>query len=246
MAHTLVRTFVHGLDEDILRGGIPRGHVVLLRGSSGTMKSSLAYSVLYHNALEGNAGLYLTLEQSAASLLEQMASLGFREASSQRSLPILDLSRGREHLLELAETMRTLSATKVLPGEALLSILKSKVLDLRARYQFGLLVIDSWDALQLALDFQDPRAETFAFFEWLRDQGLTSLLISEEPASDSEAVLDEEFLADGVFHLMMVPVTEAAYQRRLQCTKMRSVNHSTDEHTLLFENGRFEVAKAIG
>lgn len=242
----LVKTYVQGLDEDILRGGIPRGHVVLLRGSSGTMKSSLAYSILYHNALHGTAGLYVTLEQTAASLLEQMAALGFQGASVLRSLPILDLSRGHDHLLELAEKAEAMAGAPLPRGEALMAILKGKILDLRSRYKLDLLAIDSWDALELVLDFEDPRGETFAFFEWLRDQGLTSLLISEEPAADTDAVLEEEFLADGVFHLMMVPVTEAAYQRRFQCSKMRSVNHSTDEHTLLFENGRFEIARAIG
>ncbi len=242
----LVKTFVQGLDENILRGGIPEGHVILVRGSSGTMKSSLTYSVLYQNALQGTPGLYVTLEQTAASLLEQMASLGFNATSAYRSLPILDLSRGREHLEEIAGKLESLSATKMLPAEALLTVLKGKILDLRNRYKFNLLAIDSWDALELVLDFQDPRVETFAFFEWLRDQGFTSLLISEEPGQDTDTVLEEEFLADGVLHLMLVPLTEAAYQRRLQCTKMRSVNHSTDEHALLFENGRFEVARAMG
>jgi len=241
----LVKTHVQGLD-DILRGGIPQGHVVLLRGSSGTMKSSLAYSILYQNALEGTPGLYVTLEQTAASLLEQMATLGLRGEMAHRSLPILDLSRGREHLEEIASKVGSMAAAEMPPGEALLAVLKGKILDLRNRYKCELLVIDSWDALELVLDFQDPREETFAFFEWLRDLGLTSLLISEEPTADAETVLEEEFLADGVLHLMMVPVSEASYQRRVQCTKMRSVNHSTDEHTLLFENGRFEIARAMG
>ncbi len=244
--HPLVKTHVQGLDDEVLRGGIPQGHVVLLRGSSGSMKSSLAYSILYHNALQGTPGLYVTLEQTAASLLEQMASLGFRATAAQRSLPIFDLSRGREHLLETASKLESMSASSIAPGEALLTLLKAKILDLRTRYKFDLLAIDSWDALELVLDFQDPRVETFGFFEWLRDQGFTTLLISEEPAADADSVLEEEFLADGVLHLMMVPVTESSYQRRLHCTKMRSVNHSTDEHALLFENGRFEVARAIG
>ena len=43
------RTHVHGLDENI-GGGIPEGSVVLLSGTAGTMKSSLAYYMLYTNA----------------------------------------------------------------------------------------------------------------------------------------------------------------------------------------------------
>src|SRR5437667_384770 len=99
----------------------------------------------------------------------------------------------------------------------------------------------------LVLEFGDPRAETFGFFEWLRDLGVTSLLISEEPALEAPpTALEEEFLADGILHLRLEPVTETSFQRRVQCVKMRSVNQDSDDHTLLFENGRFEVARAIG
>src|SRR3972149_1115334 len=105
MAKPLIRTFIRGFDEDVLRGGMPEGHVILIRGSSGTMKSSLAYYVLYHNALQGTPGLYVSLEQSAGSLLEHIASLGLRATSVSDALPILDLSRGREHLEEMASKM---------------------------------------------------------------------------------------------------------------------------------------------
>src|SRR5207249_1691337 len=136
MARPLVKTHIRGFDEDVLRGGIPQGHVVLVRGASGTMKSSLAYA--------------------------------------------------------------------------------------------------SWDALELVLEFADRRAETFGFFEWLRDLGVTSLLISEEPALEAPpTALEEEFLADGILHLRLEPVTETSFQRRVQCVKMRSVNQDSDDHTLL-------------
>src|SRR5947207_589374 len=151
MPKSFVYTHIRGFDEEVLRGGIPQGHVILIRGASGTMKSSLAYYILYHNALG------------------------------------------------------------------------------------------------LILEFQDRRAETFGFFEWLRDLGVTSLLISEEPGWQAPSTgLEEEFLADGIVLLRLQPVTETAYQRRVQCVKMRSVNQDSDDHTLLFENGRFEVARAIG
>src|SRR3989442_12193382 len=97
MARPLVKTHIRGFDDDVLRGGIPQGHVVLVRGASGTMKSSLAYYVLYHNALEGAPGLYVTLEQTAAGLLEHIAGLGLKATAVSEALPILDLSRGREY-----------------------------------------------------------------------------------------------------------------------------------------------------
>ncbi len=242
-----VRTYIPGLDDDILRGGVPQGHVVLLRGGSGTMKSSMAYYSLYRNAQHGVPGLYVTLEQSAGSLLEHVASLGLQATTVSERLPVLDLSRGREQLEQTALKVASLASPSMSTGDALLTALKSKLTGLRTKLGYELLVIDSWDALELILDFQDPRTETFSFFEWLRDLGVTSFLISEEPAADAPTdVLDVEFLADGILHLTMVPVTETSFQRRLQCTKMRSVNQNSDEHTLLFENAAFEIARAIG
>jgi len=247
MTRPLVKTFIRGFDDEVLRGGVPQGHVLLLRGASGTMKSSLAYYVLYHNALQGVPGLYVTLEQSAGSLLEHVAGLGLRATQVSDSLPILDLSRGREYLEELASKVGEMSRSDLSQGEALLTVLQGKILDLRRRQGFQLLAIDSWDALELVLEFKDRRTETFAFFEWLRDLGVTSLLVSEEPQLGAAgSVLEEEFLADGILRLRMVPVTETSFQRRIQCTKMRSVNQDSDNHTLLFENGRFEAARAIG
>lgn len=247
MTRALVKTFIRGFDEDVLRGGIPKGHVLLVRGASGTMKSSLAYYVLYHNALQGVPGLYVSLEQSAASLLEHVAGLGLRATQVSDALPVLDLSRGREYLEEMAVKVGTMAGKHLSQGEALLAVLQGKILDLQRRQDFQLLAIDSWDALELVLEFKDRRTETFAFFEWLRDLGVTSLLVSEEPPLGSAAsVLEEEFLADGILHLRMAPVTDTSFQRRIQCTKMRSVNQDSDDHTLLFENGRFEAARAIG
>src|SRR6266566_4943393 len=162
MARALVKTHIRGFDDDVLRGGIPQGHVILIRGASGTMKSSLAYYVLYHNALAGVPGLYVTLEQSAGSLLEHVASLGLKATSVSEALP---------------------------------AVLKGKILELRKKRNFALLALDSWDALELVLEFRDRRVETFAFFEWLRDLGVTSLLISEEPPLEGRTTaLEEEFL----------------------------------------------------
>src|SRR2546428_3783079 len=98
MARPLVKTHIRGFDDDVLRGGIPQGHVVLLRGASGTMKSSLAYYVLYHNALERAPGLYVTLEQTAAGPLGHKPGLGLKATPASHALPVLYTAPGREEL----------------------------------------------------------------------------------------------------------------------------------------------------
>jgi len=49
-----IRTYIRGLDEQ-LQGGVPKAHVVLLAGKPGTMKSSVAFSMVYHNAKSSGA-----------------------------------------------------------------------------------------------------------------------------------------------------------------------------------------------
>ena len=49
-----IPTHIEGLDEN-MQGGIPQGHICLVAGASGAMKSSLTFSMLY------NAVLYLSL-----------------------------------------------------------------------------------------------------------------------------------------------------------------------------------------
>src|SRR5206468_3602314 len=81
---------VEGLD-DSLEGGIPWGHLVLIEGAPGTMKSSLAFSILLHNAArEGLHCLYVSLEERASSLLKQMGSLGLKLDVPKGSLVVLD------------------------------------------------------------------------------------------------------------------------------------------------------------
>jgi len=64
-----IPTYVVGLD-DRLSGGIPRGHIVLVAGPPGSLKSSFVYRILFYEAKEHAAsGLYLSMEQSRASLI---------------------------------------------------------------------------------------------------------------------------------------------------------------------------------
>src|SRR6266704_4170672 len=93
-----VKTYVRGFD-DILASGIPEGYIVLVSGAPGTMKSSLAFSILYQNALqEGRKSAYFTLEQSKDITLEHMASLGMADPTAWEHLTILDMRNIRKNL----------------------------------------------------------------------------------------------------------------------------------------------------
>src|SRR2546427_287944 len=86
-----IPTFIEGLD-DVLGGGFPVGHVVLISGLPGTMKSTLTYAILHANARQRDAkGLYVSLEQTRPSLEGQMAAMGFDVEAVRSHVHILDV-----------------------------------------------------------------------------------------------------------------------------------------------------------
>ena len=71
-----IPTHIEGLDEK-MQGGIPQGHISIVAGASGAMKSSLTFSMLYNAVLYGEtSGIYVTLEQGKDSLRSHMANMG--------------------------------------------------------------------------------------------------------------------------------------------------------------------------
>jgi len=58
----LVKTGIDGLDE-MLGGGIPRGHSVTVLGSFGTGKTTFALQFLMQGLINGEKGIFVTLEE---------------------------------------------------------------------------------------------------------------------------------------------------------------------------------------
>jgi KaiC/GvpD/RAD55 family RecA-like ATPase len=233
-----VKSYVESFDE-ILGGGIPHGSVVLVQGLPGTMKSTLVYSILYHNALkEGMQGLYITLEQNKKSIENQMSLMGFKVEEARARLQFLDVSAIQKGLER--------------GGEGVWMDFLKRAIDFRRKMApIDLIGIDSLEALEVLAKFKDRRTELFNFFEWLREQNATSFLIAESPPEAHipgflhEKGDDEDYLSDGIIHLKLHHVNDVDLQRRIRVVKMRAVNHKTGYFALLFEDGRFSVTKAM-
>ena len=230
-----VRTFVEGLDST-LEGGIPWGHLVLIEGSPGTMKSSLAFSILLQNAArEGLHCLYLSLEERTSSLLKQMGSLGLKLEVPRGSLVVLDPKTASNLLGERPDWIEALQAG---------------IASIKAQRGLDLIAIDSLEALEVLAKFKDRRREMYRLFEWLRDQDLTSFVITERPdwivaGHVLQGRWDEDFLADGVIHLRMHMVSDLDAQRRLRVVKMRGTRHETGYLAMVLDDGRFRVTRAM-
>jgi circadian clock protein KaiC len=226
---------VRSLDE-IVGGGIPDGFVVLLNGAPGTMKSSFAYSILYQNALrEGRKSAYFTLEQGKDLTLEHMASLGMADERAAPNITTLDMGNIRKNLNYLQGRGTWLELFKMYCN----NVMKMEPI--------SVLVVDSLDVLETMAKMEDRRAELYFLFEWLRDLGPLTFLISERPLTFGSGTTppEEAYLADGIINLEMHPTSDLFVQRRLRVVKMRSTKHETGYYALSFEEGGFEVTRAV-
>ncbi len=228
-----VKTYIEGFDEK-MQGGIPEGSVVLLVGQPGTMKSSVAFNMLYNGAKEKSLnGLYVTLEQSSKSLAKHMSALGMNPEDVKGNLEIIDIGLIRKKLTQLQD-------------QSWVQVFKMYAKNLKDTNDYQLLVIDSLPVLNVLAKFDNPREELFHLFEWLRDLGVTTVLIAEMDGETKKlAKHGEDFLADGIIYLRMAEMGDISVQRQIRCVKMRAVNHNSDYHSLLFDSGRFKATKAI-
>jgi KaiC/GvpD/RAD55 family RecA-like ATPase len=227
MVKERVPTYIEGFDEK-MNGGIPRGHNILILGEPGTMKSSIAFYILYKNAYEKNLkGAYITLEQSREGLLDHIESMGLDFNQVKENISLVDLSLIRKNLDKLGQ-------------QTWAQIFKMYAQNLKKNMDYDILVLDTLPVLELL------RNDLFHLFEWLKELDATTILISEMSQSARDfGKYGEDFLADGIIHLTMQNVDGVTIQRRIRCVKMRGTNHSPDYYTLLYGDGEFQVTRVI-
>jgi circadian clock protein KaiC len=227
-----IRTYIGGLD-DALGGGIPKGDVVLVVGPPGTRKTSIAYSILHNNAKKGVRGIYFHLEEKEAQLKANMASLGFRPLD-EAELYVVDLALLRGNLGEKER------------GRDWLKVLQEMIKETLRSGGYQLLVLDSLNILYALGSIQNPRSDLFHFFDFLKDLGITALVVSEVPyGSPALCQYGEDFLADGIIYVRYFPVGETDVQLRLRIMKMRGTSHVEGYFALNFDRGGFGVTEVV-
>lgn len=228
-----IPTYIEGFDAKI-GGGIPKGHVVLIAGCPGTMKSSLALSILYRAVKErGFNVLYVSIEESKESLTRSMQQFGFASPDENKFF-IVDIGRLR------------LEHTDADTGRDWFKILKEYLRKKVEVEGVQLVVIDSLTAVYSLAAMQNPRQELFHFFGFLKRLGVTTILISEmESESNLYGAYHEDFLADGTILLKYIDVGETDTQLRIRCVKMRHSKVYTGYLALLFRDGQFQATAPI-
>jgi circadian clock protein KaiC len=208
-----------GLDER-MQGGIPMGHIVLFAGVSGTMKSSLGFSMLYNAVMEGRtSGIYVTLEQGKDSLASHMSGMGM-DVDDPRV-------RSKIAIIDLADLRVQLDAQGMSQSVDWMGQLIKQLANYRDSIGFEVVVFDSLGAFFTLTKMENPRDEVFRFFEAIRRMGLTGIIICEMMGETKNQYGEfgiEDYLSDGVVHLTMERNGDAI-ERKLSIVKMRHTNH---------------------
>ena len=245
-----VKTYIQGFDENI-EGGIPEGHIVLVAGSAGTMKSSVCFNVLYNEALAGKTCLFLTLEQSYPSLINHCINMGY-DFTKINTVIMRDLGNFNNDLAKLKNSQKgnlvivdigcirkEVKDVKVSENRSWLNVIKNIIKKIKSESRLDVFTLDSLSALYVLSRFESPRIELFYIFEFLRDMNVTSLLVSEIPLDGSRyAEYDEDFLSDGIIHLRLTPFRRNIV-REISIVKMRTTASNNDVFSLEFKGGKF-------
>jgi circadian clock protein KaiC len=119
--------------DEILGGGYQRGASIIISGATGTGKTSMASTFTHFACENGQKVLYVNFEESSASMLTGMLSIGIDlrpaiQNASLRLMPVMPESKGiEEHLYDVITAIRdfqpdhfvvdAISACKRIAGE---------------------------------------------------------------------------------------------------------------------------------
>lgn len=207
-----VKTGVIGLDE-LIEGGIPRNSIVLVSGTTGTGKSILGMQFLIEGALEGEPGVYVSLEEPQEKTIMQMKTIGF---------PIDKL---------IDANLLLITQPELYDFDKLMAHIEDAITKIGAKR----LVIDPISLISLY--FQDDFKVRRAILELertLKRLACTTIAIAELREDQQGSVRMygvEEFVVDGVIILYYIK-TENVFNRALAIRKMRATEHSLRIHPL--------------
>jgi len=220
---------IAGLDN-ILRGGFPRDCMLLIAGTPGTGKTTLAIQFLLEGIERGETCLYVTLSETRAEIEKVATSHGW------------DLSK--LHITELVPSERNLSADSLLtvfnPSELELGETTEALIEAANKYRPQRLVIDSLAEVRLIA--QNPvryRRQILALKQYLSGRDCTVLMLDDRTGGGEGDHV--QTVAHGVIVLEQLVNQYGAERRRLRVSKMRGVPFRGGYHDFTIRTGGLDV-----
>jgi len=216
-------TGIPGLDH-VLGGGLPGQQMYLVRGASGTGKTTLSLQFLLEGARQGETVLYLGTSETEAEI-RRIA------ASHEWSLDGVTL---HHHQIRQAEEEQTM----LHPAEMELPQTIDAMLAVVAEVCPSRVVIDSLAEIRvLARDELWYRRQLMQLKQHFSDDHCTVLLV-EIPTATSSTL---DTIVSGVVELQQTVPAFGPDRRRLRVAKLRGEDFSTGYHDYRIRRGGLEV-----
>lgn len=222
-------TGIPGMDE-ITGGGLPKGRPTLVAGGAGCGKTLFAMEFVVNGAIQyDEPGIFVTFEENADELAQNVASLGFDlKALIRQKKLIIDYIRVERREIEEAGDY-DLEGLFIRLAHAIDSIGAKRI------------VLDTVEVLFSALPNQGIlRAELQRLFRWLKDRGMSAVITAERGEGTMTRFGLEEYVADCVISLDH-RVTDQMSTRRLRIVKYRGTLHGTNEYPFLITKAGISV-----
>jgi circadian clock protein KaiC len=230
-----VKTGIPGFDE-LFERGMPQGKNILVAGGPGTGKTIFCLQVLYNAARSGHDSLYITFEETPASLAQHMRGFGWDFKTRGEKGPVWNLlveggeNRGR-FLITKQDPFRIARSVEALLAKATgyLRIKMEGIPELiPPTIRPYMIALDSISALESAFVGKPEHYRIYIeqLFRLFEETGATTLLITETeeaPTRYSKTGV-EEFLADGVFVLYNFKARDTR-ARAIEVLKLRGARH---------------------
>jgi len=216
---------VEGLDS-ILEGGLPENHVYLLEGNPGSGKTTLALQFLLEGVEEGEAGLYVTLSETASELEEVATSHNW----SLEGIDIFELSVAQDSLATEGQY------TFFHPSEVELGETTKGLMEAVEKVKPKRVVFDSLSEMRLLA--RDPlryRRQILGLKHFFLKKKCTVLLIDDLTSGDAD--MQPQSLAHGVITMEMLTPLYGTERRRLKISKLRGSTFRGGYHDFNLETG---------
>jgi KaiC domain protein len=199
---------ITGLDE-MLGGGIPLGHIVVVIGDTGTGKTTLSLQYIYDGLCKGESAIYISIEEEKESILATAISYGwdlkkYIEGGKLKLLK-LDLSdiktTARQVKNDFPEMIKSSGATR--------------------------LVIDSITLFSMMFDNPiERRVRLVDLNKTIKKAGITALYTSEtdteNPVHSKDGII--EYSADGILFLQQSDIVRNV-KLMMRIMKLRRTQH---------------------
>jgi len=223
-------TGIDGLD-DILSGGLSRGHVFLLEGEPGTGKTTVALQFLLAGAEAGERSLYITLSETEQELRQGARSHGWE---LDHNIAIFELTPP-ENLLDTDHQQSLLHSSDLELGEATRQIFEAV-----ERIKPTRVVLDSLSEIRLlAQSSLRYRRQILAIKHYFVRYEATVLLLDDLTNESLDKTVHS--VAHGVIRLEELAPSYGAERRRVRVVKYRGQKYRGGYHDFTIGNDGIHV-----